>query len=68
MAGQAVEQSWGSSRRHSAHAPQDGAHESATWSPAATRVTPAPTASTTPAPSWPNTAGQRVSEVPSIAF
>ena len=68
IAGHAVWQSCGRSRRHSAQRPHDGAHESATWSPTATRVTPSPTASTTPAPSWPSTAGHGVSAVPSIAF
>ena len=68
IAGHAVEQSCGRSRRHSSHSPHEGAHESATWSPAATRVTPGPTASTTPAPSWPSTAGHGVSAVPSTAF
>ena len=68
IAGQAVEHSHGRSRRHSAHVPHHGAHESATWSPARTRSTPGPTASTTPAPSCPSTAGQRVGAVPSIAF
>ena len=38
------------------------------WRPARGRRTPAPTASTTPAPSCPSTAGQRVGAVPSIAL
>ena len=36
--------------------------------PGAGSVTPGPTASTIPAPSWPITAGQRIGSVPSIAF
>ena len=35
IAGHAVVQSCGRSRRHSSHSPHDGAHESATWSPGA---------------------------------
>ena len=34
-------------------------NEHTTWSPAFTRVTPGPTASITPAPSWPPTIGSR---------
>ena len=37
----------------------------ATWSPTFTRVTAAPTSSTTPAPSWPRTTGIGVGNVPS---
>ena len=43
------------------HSPQDGTKQNATWSPGARPATPAPTASTTPAPSWPSTIGQRPS-------
>ena len=43
--------------------PHRGRHMSTTWSPGATRVTPGPTASTTPAPSWPSTIGRRVRQV-----
>ena len=68
IAGHAAWQSCGRSRMHSAQRPHDGAHESVTWSPTATPVTPSPSASTTPAPSWPSTAGHGVSAVPSIAF
>ena len=32
-----------------------------TWSPGLTLVTPSPTSTTTPAPSWPSTAGNRPS-------
>src|SRR3954451_24279295 len=34
--------------------------EQTTWSPTFTRVTPGPTASTMPAPSWPPTTGKRI--------
>ena len=68
IAGQASEQRWVRSRRHSSHVPHDGAHESATCWPGRTRVTPGPTASTMPAPSCPSTAGQGVVAVPSIAL
>jgi hypothetical protein len=37
----------------------------ATWSPTLTRVTAAPTSSTTPAPSWPRTTGIGVGKLPS---
>ena len=39
-----------------------------TWSPGATLVTPSPTLSTIPAPSWPSTTGKRPSgsEPPSV--
>ncbi len=40
--------------------PQFGMKEQTTWSPGATRVTPGPTCSTMPAPSWPSTMGVRV--------
>ena len=39
--------------RHSSHVRQAGTMQNATWSPGATWVTAAPTASTIPAPSWP---------------
>src|SRR5579884_3756890 len=42
---------------HASHAPQLAIVVSTTWSPSATLVTPAPTASTTPAPSCPSTTG-----------
>ena len=47
----------GRPRWQSAHFPHDGAHDSTTSSPTATLSTPSPTASTTPAPSWPSTIG-----------
>jgi hypothetical protein len=37
--------------------PHAGRNEQTTWSPAFSRVTPAPASSTTPAPSWPPTIG-----------
>ena len=49
----------GRPRRQSAQSPHDGAHERTTSSPGFTEVTPSPTASTTPAPSWPSTDGRR---------
>ena len=39
--------------------PQVGRNEQTTWSPGLSRLTPAPTSSTTPAPSWPPTIGYR---------
>ena len=39
-----------------------------TWSPTATSVTPSPTASTTPAPSWPSTTGSGFGVAPVITF
>jgi hypothetical protein len=39
---------------HSRHC---GEKSVTTWSPGATELTPSPTASTTPAPSWPSTVG-----------
>ncbi len=39
-------------------------NEQTTWSPTATRVTPSPTASTMPAPSWPPTTGIRIGASP----
>ncbi|HEY1324037.1 MAG TPA: transketolase [Streptosporangiaceae bacterium] len=44
--------------------PQAGMNEQTTWSPAATRVTPSPAASTTPAPSCPPTSGSRPAASP----
>ena len=55
----------GRPRSHSAHAPQLASVDRATWSPGTTCVTPAPTASTTPAPSWPSTTGTGKGMVPS---
>ena len=55
----AVAQRWLSSRRHSSQCPHAGSQESTTRVPGG-QPTPSPTASTTPAPSWPSTAGQRV--------
>ena len=43
--------------RHDLHCPQDGTNDIATWSPGATLVTPGPTSSTSPAPSWPQMIG-----------
>ena len=39
-----------------------------TWSPTATVVTPSPSASTTPAPSWPRTAGSGFGVAPVMTF
>jgi hypothetical protein len=43
--------------RQLTHSPHCGEKSVTTWSPGATEVTPSPTASTTPAPSWPSTHG-----------
>ena len=42
---------------HHLHRPQLGMNETDTWSPGSTLVTPGPTSSTTPAPSWPPMTG-----------
>ena len=68
VGGQIVEHICGRSRRHSPHSPQEGVQDSATWSPGRTRVTPSPTASTTPEPSCPSTTGHGVPVVPSTAL
>ena len=47
--------------------PQDGVNETATWSPGAKAVTPSPTDSTTPEPSWPPIAGNIESRPESIS-
>ena len=39
------------------HSPHWGEKRVTTWSPGPTSVTPSPTRSTTPAPSWPSTVG-----------
>src|SRR5262245_57462492 len=44
--------------RHCAQLPQNPDRHATTWSPGFTLVTSAPTASTTPAPSWPSTIGR----------
>src|SRR5207248_5573221 len=41
--------------------------EKMTWSPRANSLTPSPTSSTTPAPSWPSTSGSGSAMVPLIA-
>jgi len=53
----AVEQSHGLPATHFSHLPQRAIAASTTWSPGTTVVTEGPTASTTPAPSWPSTIG-----------
>ena len=40
-------------RAHDGHFPHAGMNPNTTWSPGARSVTPGPTSSTTPAPSWP---------------
>src|SRR3954465_11202219 len=42
-------------------------NEKTTWSPLAKSLTPSPTSSTTPAPSWPSTSGSGSAIVPVIA-
>src|SRR5215471_21280242 len=44
-------------REQNRHLPQTGRNEQTTWSPGFSRVTPVPTSSTMPAPSWPPTIG-----------
>src|SRR4030095_17122794 len=47
--------------RHDLHCRHSGVYSGITWSPLCTLVTPAPTSTTTPAPSWPRMAGERAS-------
>lgn len=46
----------GSAARQVSHVPHES-NDMTTWSPSATPVTPGPTASTVPEPSWPRTTG-----------
>src|SRR5690606_8168042 len=39
------------------HSPHSAVYSGITWSPGSTLVTPSPTSTTMPAPSWPSTAG-----------
>src|SRR3546814_6975094 len=43
------------------HSRHSAVYRGITWSPGATLVTPSPTSTTTPAPSWPSTTGNRPS-------
>ena len=47
----------GQPRMHGRQCPQYGSHVRRTWSPGANPLTPGPTSSTIPAPSWPSTVG-----------
>src|SRR5256885_13447764 len=40
------------------HSPHSAVYSGMTWSPGLTLVTPSPTSTTMPAPSWPSTAGE----------
>src|SRR5258708_6846543 len=40
------------------HSPHSAVYSGMTWSPGLTLVTPSPTSTTMPAPSWPSTAGK----------
>ena len=42
-------------------------NDDSTWSPSASSVTPGPTATTTPAPSWPRISGGAKAMVPLVA-
>jgi hypothetical protein len=53
-------------RSQASHMPQLPSVVSTTWSPGLTLVTAEPTASTTPAPSWPSTTGVGYGIVPLI--
>src|SRR3989442_787034 len=53
--------------RQARQRPQNGTMENDTWSPGRTCDTPSPTASTTPAPSWPNTIVSRLVPSPPSA-
>src|SRR5690606_8823817 len=62
-----VSRQWvGWPRSQAAHRPQLPSVVRTTWSPTDTLVTASPTASTTPAPSWPRTTGVGNGIVPSI--
>src|SRR3954447_7616749 len=50
--------------RHCGQVPQNPDRQATIWSPARTLVTSSPTASTTPAPSWPSTIGRSVGKRP----
>ncbi|OLE22898.1 MAG: hypothetical protein AUG49_17605 [Catenulispora sp. 13_1_20CM_3_70_7] len=56
-----------SPRRQAAHWPHGGFQHTMTWSPTETRVTPSPTATTSPAPSWPGTNGTGCGSTPVMA-
>ena len=43
------------------HSPHSAVYSGITWSPGWTLVTPSPTSTTVPAPSWPSTTGNRPS-------
>src|SRR5256885_16414911 len=43
------------------HSPHSAVYSGMTWSPGLTLVTPSPTSTTMPAPSWPSTAGEMAS-------
>ena len=51
----------------SAHCPHCGDQQMTTWSPGLRPLTPGPTSTTSPAPSWPSTAGMATGIVPFIA-
>src|SRR3954454_2867103 len=64
-----VSRQWvGWPRSHASHWPQLPRVVRTTWSPTFTLVTASPTASTTPAPSWPRTTGVGNGIVPSITL
>src|SRR6185369_4808519 len=60
----ATSQRWKSPRPQKKQVPHYGTHERTTWSPFFSVVTPAPTSSTTPAPSCPSTIGNGVGMSP----
>ena len=61
-----ISQSAGEPEAHQRQRPQAVTHASATASSTFGASTPGPTASTTPAPSWPSTIGRSYVQVPSI--
>ena len=60
----AVRHRWGWPWVQKKHVRHWGTHEITTWSPGTRSSTPSPTSSTTPAPSWPSTAGRVMGRVP----
>src|SRR5215472_1210400 len=63
-----VWQRWGRPVRQNSHSPQNADRQVTTWSPGRTYVTSEPTASTTPADSWPMTRGVVAGYLPSMKW
>src|SRR6478672_3642426 len=57
-------QTWASPTRQNSHTPQPQTNGAVTRSPTATRITPSPTRTTSPANSWPGTCGSETGSCP----